>query len=91
MLVWPRPKDGDRLQRFSDKIKQQKIDVPCPDCGTTIKASLQDALDGKTVNCPGCRSDVRLQGDDTITKSLDAVDKSIQGIEKELKKIGKLR
>lgn len=70
-------------------IGKEPIEFECPKCGNKLKMTLDNASSGKTVYCSSCKTEIRLSTDESVKKSIDAVNKSVKDLEKTFKKLSR--
>jgi len=64
-------------------IGNTQIDIPCPKCETAFSVSISQIENGSTVECPKCRSLIKLSDHNGDLKRLDSKISNI------FKKLGK--
>jgi len=75
------------MSDLTDEIKRAQFDVSCPNCGTKFKASMQDAMNGKTVRCSKCLKEINLEADPSIKRELQSLQRSIDQLKRTLKSL----
>ena len=70
-----------------DKIE---IEFPCPNCGFSNKASLQQIRLGEIVICSGCHNNIKLVDEDASTqRAIERIKESFKDLKRTIEKINR--
>ena len=64
------------------------LDATCPDCGSTVRFTLEDVARERTVRCSGgCSVELRDEGGGArdTKRALDDLDRSLEGLSRTIK------
>lgn len=68
----------------------EKLSVNCPVCNHTFKVKFRQVTkDGSTIQCPACKTNIKLEHDSTTKKTLRDCEKATREFEKSLKDLEK--